>query len=285
MNNLNESILEQASDRPSVFEYLDYRQFLADITEYLRKRGEYAVRSFARSAGFGSSNYLHLIIQGKRRLTGRYVTTVALNLGLKSHEVKFFETLVKYDKATAVDEKDELLLALTKFKQFREVKRITQKQYSIFKDWRMVALYEGLGCAWADKPAAEQANDLGVSIEVREAFLKTLMALDLIELKDFKWVRKEFAVDTEPFAMAPILRAYHGQMIERAAESIDTQSSHVRSLGALTIPLTHDTYELIERRLTALRAEIASIHADQKTATTVYQLNIQLFPLVGGSQK
>jgi len=282
--NFQSELAGQIQTRPEVFTYLDYRQFLIHMTEYLRGRGEYSVRTFARKIGFGSSNYLHLITSGKRSLTGRFVTSVGLGLGLKANELKFFEYLVKLDKAGSLEEKDEILTALMKFKKFREVKRVNLKQYEVFKDWRMVALYEGLGCNWGKKSIDEMAQDLAVSSDVLEVFLRTLEGFDLIERRDGIWTRKDFAVETETHAQAATLRTYHKQMITRAVEAVDQHSSHVRSVGALTLPMTAETYQLIERRLSALRKEIASLYADEKNADVVYQLNIQLFPLLGNPE-
>ena len=54
---------------PSVYEYLDYRQFLRDHFAASKKaKPQYSFRYFSRRAGLSSSNFLKLVMDGKRNL-------------------------------------------------------------------------------------------------------------------------------------------------------------------------------------------------------------------------
>ena len=49
-------------DRPSVYDYLDYRSYLADMFHYRKhKAGRFSYRYFSGKAGFASPNFLKLV--------------------------------------------------------------------------------------------------------------------------------------------------------------------------------------------------------------------------------
>jgi hypothetical protein len=52
-------------DRPSIFSYGNYRSFLHDFICYLRNRGSYSNRAFARKAGFKSHTFVNLILPSR----------------------------------------------------------------------------------------------------------------------------------------------------------------------------------------------------------------------------
>ena len=75
---------------PSVFEYLDYRTFLRDhYTASKQLKPQYSFRYFSRRAGLSSSNFLKLVMDGKRNLGAE---TVAKRCGFspKDGERKTF---------------------------------------------------------------------------------------------------------------------------------------------------------------------------------------------------
>ena len=60
-------MVDEAAKLPNIFEYLDYRAFLRDHFLASKKlSGAYSFRYFSRRAGLASSNFLKLVIQGKR---------------------------------------------------------------------------------------------------------------------------------------------------------------------------------------------------------------------------
>src|SRR5690349_5207588 len=73
-----------ATESPvGVYEYLDYRAFLRD--HYAAKKAAsraFSYRSFSKRAGVSSPNYLKLVIEGKRNLSGKMAERFALACGL-----------------------------------------------------------------------------------------------------------------------------------------------------------------------------------------------------------
>lgn len=283
MNQPNEfagAIESKALEQPSIFTYLDYRKYLSDIIEFLKARGEYSVRGFARKVGLGSANYLQIVIRGDRNLGDKFVLPLAEALGLSKNESLFFQTLIKFNSTTDAGDKDRLFRQLLKFKAFKKVRRVVSQEYELFSDWRNVALYEGINTAWAQRSRPEMAKDLSLAEDELERRLRILEELKLIEQREGKWVKLDAALDTEPLVHSLSVRNFHRQMIQKGLESVDRFSPAERSLGAMTLPLTESTFRHLERRLNQLRAEITALHAEEVGAENVYQLNIQFFPLL-----
>jgi len=88
----------------SIFEYDDYRAYLRDLYEHLKKTGtHFSYRSFSSKAGFRSPNILKLVIDGKRNLSPQSVQKFARALNLKKDEAEFFRILVNLNQAGSVD--------------------------------------------------------------------------------------------------------------------------------------------------------------------------------------
>ncbi len=265
---------------PNLFAYLDYREYLRDQIEFLKSQGRYSVRGFARKVGLGSPNYLQLVIRGDRNLGTKFISRLSEALGHTKNESIFFQALIKFNSATDPVEKDHLFRRLLRFKAFKEVRRLSAHEYEIFSDWRNIALYEGLATEWSKKSPETMSQELGISKEELDRRFRMLESLNMIREENGKWVKVDVAIDTEPQIQNLNIRNFHRQMLQKALEAVDNLSPAERSLGSMTLPLTEKTFRHIERRLNQLRAEIASLHSAEAGAENVYQLNIQLFPLL-----
>lgn len=85
---------------PSVFNYLDYREFVRDRFDSLRKiTPELSHRKFVRKAGFSSPSVLNGIMTKRRGLSPEGAAGIALALELNEIETEFFINLVRLSVA------------------------------------------------------------------------------------------------------------------------------------------------------------------------------------------
>ena len=68
-------------------------------------------------------------------------------------------------------------------------------------------------------------------------------------------------------------------MLERAAQSIDTVRAQERDLAALTVCVSAETVALVKQRIHQFREALTELCDADTKGSTVYQLNIQWFPL------
>ncbi len=77
---------------PSIYLYLDYRDYLSDFMSWKRSRQSgYSQRVFAKMAGYSSSGYFSEVLKKKRNLSESYLIKFSKALNLDSDEVKFLE--------------------------------------------------------------------------------------------------------------------------------------------------------------------------------------------------
>src|SRR5262245_52772982 len=104
----------------SIFDYLDYRDYLKDQIAELRAREKFSVRRFAEAAGFRSYGYLTMILNRSRNLSKKSAIKIAAALRLTTKARAFFEALVGFNQADDLLTKDFYYNQLLEFKKFRE---------------------------------------------------------------------------------------------------------------------------------------------------------------------
>src|SRR5690606_25964073 len=107
----------QPSVQPGIFRYSDYRLFLADHYAYAKEH-EYgfSFRVFSKRAGISSSNYLKLVIGGKRNLSPSMASQFAKACGLQGTAADFFCELVAYNQAETSAERNRHYERLVRFR-------------------------------------------------------------------------------------------------------------------------------------------------------------------------
>ncbi|QQR81755.1 MAG: TIGR02147 family protein [Deltaproteobacteria bacterium] len=130
--------------RPHIFEYLNYRTFLRDLFQFKKdEKLGFSFRTFSRLAGLKSSNFLKLIIDGKRNLSADAIHKFAKAFKLTKEETQFFETLVHFDQAQSVEEKNFYYERVMRSKSYQDVRPLDASQYTYFSNWHFVALRAG----------------------------------------------------------------------------------------------------------------------------------------------
>ena len=69
--------------KPKLFDFLEYPDFLAAWFEYQKEnRYGFSYRSFSRTTGIESPNYLQRVITRQRKLTDKYLPQLIAGIGL-----------------------------------------------------------------------------------------------------------------------------------------------------------------------------------------------------------
>jgi uncharacterized protein (TIGR02147 family) len=268
-------------DRPTAFNYLDYRAFLKDLIEFLRSQRKYSVRKFAQVVGFRSSNYMKWILDGRRSLTRKSLPKVLRALGLRGREADFFRQLVELGSTTDQKERERLLQVLWSTKVPSKTRRLRLNELRFYSDWRLVALYTALGSDRYAQKLPVLFDQLEMSSSEGERSLELLMELGLIERRDSRFYQTSSVLHTGSETHDLNVRSFHRTMIQRALECVDSRSMRERNLSSLTLCLTPSEYRFVIQQIDRLRAEIASRFSESKKATKVFQFNFQAFALIG----
>ncbi len=265
---------------PSVFEYLDYRAFLKDMTTFLKDEKHLSLRQIGKLMGFKSQSYLSMLLDKSRNLKPQTARSVGHRLGLKTQELSFFETLVRFNQSETAEERDQHYQQLLKFRKFKEIYRTAEVDYEFFNAWYYVILLEALATSWGKKSIREMAQSLRVNeSQVRDA-IEGLVRRGFLEKTDEGYSRRDPTIETPADIQNIYLRNFHRQMINQAMSALDTVPTPDRYIGGLSISLTRENFEKVKALLFKLQQEVNADYSESADPDAVYQLNIQFFPVL-----
>jgi uncharacterized protein (TIGR02147 family) len=275
---------------PSIFKYLSYRNFLEDAFSSLKnEKRNFSYRAFARLAGSTSPNYLQLITKRKLNISSTSIHRLSQNLGLSNREESFFENLVHFDHADTYEEKDKYYQRILHTKRYSSIKQLQKEQYEYFANWYNPVVRELIvhpdfngDPAWIAQRIVPQVSTAKVKRSIR--LLKSLKLIRFDKARNI-WEQLNTAVSTPSEVASFAVAKFHESMIDIAKNSIQHYSSKQRDIRSVTLGLSKRGYQEIKKRTEAFWQEILDFASTQKVPESVFQLNMQLFPLVKMKKK
>jgi uncharacterized protein (TIGR02147 family) len=276
-------------NRPSVFEYSDYRAFLKEMFQYRKETTPgYSHRYFARMAGFAAPNFLKLVIDGKRNLTSASISQVAKGFKLKKQEREFFENLVYMNQAEDLAEKNHYYRKMIAMTPKSGIKKIDQAQYDYFSRWYLPVIRELVVFGDRSQTAEQIAGRLDPPVRVKdvENAMDRLMQLGLIRKDDRgRWEQNEALLRTEPEVKSVLIANFHREMIRLADTAIERFPAAKRDITALTLSIDKDRLPELKEKIAAFRQEILENFAADPNPDQVIQINFQVFPVTRTNSK
>ena len=278
----------KTSIHKEIFNYLDFRSFVKDlVAEFKATRKGFTMRSFAKSAGFGSPSYLKMILDGDRSLTMKAMEKFCIALELNGKEKDYFVALAQYNQETEPDTKNELFEKLIKLRPRKalteieksQLKYLTNHHYGCIREMTLLEDFSE-NSKWIASRCLPRIspNDARDAIEdlINLGFLKRDEKGNLIQANE--------VVGTQ--AQTEYAEAYnfHDAALKKARECLSQSKREERYFEALTIPTTKNIRENIIPKITALIEEALEEVNQEGTNTSisydeVYQLNVQFFPV------
>lgn len=275
--------MRSAAESPEVFEYLDYRKFLRDFYKSRKGGGRgFSYRAFSRRAQLQSPNYLKLVIEGQRNLTGSMANRFASACGLDGDDAAYFENLVQFNQAKTSSERASFYDRLRSFRRYRRVQKLEVDQADYHSTWYVPAIRElAARSDFRDDPEWISKKVLPpISVVEAKRALDILFRLGLVARGEDGRVRQtDVHVSTGPETLGVHIATYHRTMMERASEAIDLFKATQRDISSLTLCLGPDGLAELKLRIQAFRRELLKLSEDDPSPRQVVQLNMQLFPL------
>lgn len=271
------------TEKPNIFDYLDYRSFLCDIFNYKKQKNQhFSYRVFAGKAGFSSPNFLKLVITGQRNLTNESIGKIAKGFNLNKQEREFFENLVFLNQASSYDEKDHYYNKMMSINGYLKSHKLDKSGYIYFSKWYYPAIREIAGFKDRNLAPQEIAKLLSPSISVKEVE-KALILLQELGLlrkdKDGLWEQPDKVVMTEPEVKSLVIANYHKEMMKMGMEAIELYPSQERDISAVILSIKKGRIKELKERIIAFRKELLKLACEDEEADQVIQINFQAFPL------
>ena len=267
---------------PDVLDYLDYRQYLREVYDWRKKRGDsfFSYRYMASRIGI-DPGYLAKLLQGKVHLGESSIEPTIKLLHLEGKAAAYFLQLVTFGKARSdrqISEEFEKLMSLKGV----GARTLDEDRFAFYQSWVHSAVRSLIGIRPFRGDFADLARRLSppVSEEQARESVELLERLELIRKdEDGTWELTERFVTTGDGWRSQAVRTFQGQTMELARESLARHVPEKRDISTVTVTLSQEDMPELRERIAQFRQDILRMARESRRQDSVYQLNIQLFPL------
>lgn len=265
----------------SLYEYLDYREYLKDHYETSKHRHPFfSFRYISSKTGLDSSFYVK-VIQKQMHLSLKSLPRLIDFLNLNKKERDYFTLLVRFNRS---HNKDEMKLYFEKIIDFRKLRITTLEveKYEYFSKWYYVAIRELLNHFRFDgdyKVLAAKLNPPISEARARKA-ITLLTRLGLIKKNNngFYELTDRFVTTGESWNSIAI-ENFQSEMLHLADESIKNISKQNRETSTVTVSVSWECFKAMKERLREFRKELMEMARMDHDPDEVFQINFQMFPL------
>ncbi|MCQ2097856.1 MAG: TIGR02147 family protein [Fibrobacter sp.] len=266
----------------NLFEYLNYREFLKDAYEERHASDwRFSHRYIAEKVGFDSSMF-NKILQGKRNLTARQISSFAEIFCRDDREKKYFADMVAFNQAKTHSESRQYLEKLVATKECK-VETVAKDQFEYFDHWYHAVIRELV----TFYPYVGDAAALGLMVRppITASQVKSSVAL----LERLSMIRKNpetglyeqtqglISSGSESYSTA--VNSYIQQNLDVATTAMDRFGREERNLSTLAFGCDENTYNELVEMVRRFRREVLAKVGQCEKPNRVFQLGMQLFPL------
>lgn len=273
----------------NIFEFTNYRKFLKAYYDAQKNKNKgFSHRSFAQKAGYSSSNFLYLIIEGKRNLNRDYITKFSQAMGLTKKEQQYFETMVSFNQAATPEAKRYYLEILSTMSKKRTGTPLKDDQYEFISNWYYPVIRELVTLPHFTEDLNWIANRLHRKITPAQAkdAIRALLDIGLLKRDESGRLAQadtHLITDDEIFNTAAY--SFHNQMIDMAKEMLNTIDGANREISGVTMSVSKKQFKEIKQRVQDFRDAILKYLTDNpEMPETVFQMNVQLFPIINDGE-
>lgn len=266
---------------PSVFDYLDYRTFLAAwYKETKESRKSLSYRFIAQKVGFSSPGFFTQILQSRTNISLETATGFADLIGLKARARDYFLTLVSHNQAKDPEAARRSGAKLKRFLEFR-VRELKSEQEKFLDSWHHAAIRELLGARPFRDNAEEFANLLDPSITPAEATesVNLLVSLGLAARTSRGVERRDQALTAGSSFPPEATNRFFRNLHDLGIRAMDRFPRDRRNLSWVTFSASEAAYREILEEARSFRRKVLEIASRDLKAKGVHQLTLMIHPL------
>jgi uncharacterized protein (TIGR02147 family) len=266
----------------SVLEYSDYRLFLKDHYDWAHANTRsFSHRMIATKVGSSSSGWFSDILKARQNLTGTQLVKLSTLLKLGERESDYFESLVQFNQAASLDEKNRYFRKLIALRK-PESKLVGQDQFEYYSKWYYAAIRELLFFYDFRGDYHILSRKLNPPIKPAEAkeAIQLLVSLDFIR-KDaqgrYRPLENTLKKDTSFKSLFAVnfLKAN----MELGIAALEMFAKEERHISAMTLSYSESFRIKAEAEIEMLRNKLVALMDEDPHPEKVFQLNLQFFPL------
>lgn len=268
-----------------IFSYLDYRQYLKDLYEHLKKVDyHFSYASIAEQIGDISRAYLHRIFTGQQPLSRQTALELSKVFGLRKREIEYFLLLIAFDRSRRYNQKVAIFNRMLTYHKSDATTVLRENEFAYFSKWYHVAIRELLATVDFTGDYAQLGEMLDPPLNPKkvEQAIRVLLKLNMIEKnKKGRYVVKKRAQSTGHDEIVHKLaeRRFQQETIALSHDAIENHPPEVRDISSITTSISADGFNKISEALRVCREQIWNIVNDDQKVDRVYQINVQIFPV------
>jgi uncharacterized protein (TIGR02147 family) len=269
---------------PEVFDYLDYRRFLAEWFQFKKVlQPGYSGAVFARKANLGSHSFLGMVIRGSRNLSPTTVRAFAQALDLRGPSERYFQNLVLYNQAKRAEDETHYLQAMKK--AIPPSRRSTAvHELSNYREYMSdvchVLVRELVACG-DFKPEPRW-----MSLQLKGAFTaahcerawKRLVEMKMVVRTTDGWKQSDPKILIEDYGRFSALSQFQLSFLDFTTRTIGREPDPIdRDLGFLFTSIPAKDLPLLKQKLRDFRRELHDMFpSDDTQPDTVVAIGLQL---------
>jgi uncharacterized protein (TIGR02147 family) len=280
--------MEPESHPPVVFDYLSSRDYLRDFLQWGKEhRLGFTHRTLLEKMEVSSTGFIANVLSGKSNLNARQTAAMAEILKLNPSEARFFQTLVAYTQARAIEEKGDALDSLRAQVRGRN-KKLDPRQYSLFSKWLYPIVFDLVAVmpVGNDPKGIADLFDASVKPDDARKAIEVLEGLGLIRMgSDGRYEQVHATMKTGDEIASTDIVKFQQTTLKKAMEALDAVPAKERSISVTTIALSAEGLERVKQEARNFRDKVLKISEEDRDYDRVYQLNLNLFPATKSIRK
>ncbi len=273
-----------ADQLPDIFQYLDYRAFLADRLRALgapaASGARFSLRNVSKRAGFKSPSFLSMVCSRKRHLSTDSIQPLARCLQLSEREQEYFELITLLGLSESEENRRLLTQKIRICFHTGLFREMIGEGNAFARAWYLPVLREICGLqelSLTAKTTQDIAGQLGLTEdEVKEGFELLLQEGFLQSDESGRLRRSEPSVHNFGKTSEFVLLNYYIQLLEKSIKAT-TQPKDQKYFESLTLAIPRRLMPDLKEHIKRFFREIDMLAESQQDRDRVCQLNLQLF--------
>lgn len=265
----------------TVYEYLDYRQYLREFYEEKKQKNpRYSFRLFSDQSGFRSKSFIQHVIDGKKNLSESSVEKLNTVLKLNGKQLDYFRALVLFNQAPTRELRNLYWEQMCGSNSRNPLRLLMSRNYEFFSKWyhktirEIICLvdfhedYELLGRLVRPQIGAQDARE---SVEL-------LLKLGLVIKTKTGFQLTDPLLTTGDEVRSLAVQNFHQENLQLAREAMDSVHRSERDISSLVVALSAEGFRRYKEEIQRFRKKLLDIAHNDQNQNSVYHVNFQLFP-------
>lgn len=266
----------------NIYEYSDYRIFVSDRLEELKKEiKNFSIRKELKATGVTNPSFLLYVTKYKKNINALSARKLAQFLKLPKQDRDYFLKLVNFNQEENLQKKRELAKGLLRHSNIKKMAPLVAEKYEYFSHWINITLFELLASRMAVDSVDElhkKFRGLATKPEISQA-LNLLKRLGLIEEKSGFLVQTQKVILSDDEISSTFAASHYEAFLKVAIQSMENDPLEVREFTSLTFSLSPKKIREIKNLVLEFRNELIEAVSGQDVGEDVFQVMLQFYPI------